>query len=111
MTDWADVLRQLEPNYDRLKTMAELGPSIRAVIKKVNLSWRVRLEEDWDDELVGEVYYTADYQNLDKRCEWASEQLVTWSTATRLSHQEWKFSTQTDAEKFITLFNLKWAYQ
>jgi hypothetical protein len=105
---WTQVLEQINPEYRALKFIVDFGPEVKATLRKVNLSWRVRLEEDWDNEEVGEIYYTADYQNLDKRCEWASQQLATWNTATRLSHQEWKFSKRADAEKFITLFTLKW---
>lgn len=110
MTDvWADMIRQIEPDYDYLAEMAELGPRIKAVAKRVNLSWRVRLEEDWATDDIGEVYYTADYRNLDKRCEWAEQQLANWKFVTRLSHQEWKFLSKRQAEKFLTLFNLVWA--
>jgi hypothetical protein len=105
---WTQMLERLEPEYPTLKSIVDLGPEVKAILRKVNLSWRVRLEEDWNNERIGEVYYTADYQNLDERCEWASQQLATWNTATRLSHQEWKFSKRVDAEKFITLFTLRW---
>ena len=50
----------------------------------------------------------ADYKNLDERCEWAEQQLQNWKFVTRLSHQEWKFFNKRSAEKFITLFNLRW---
>jgi hypothetical protein len=105
---WAQMLEQINPEYTTLKFIVENGPEVKVNLRKVNLSWRVRLEENWDNEEVGEVYYTADYQNLDKRCAWAGEQLSSWNTATRLSHQEWKFSNRKDAEKFIMLFNLRW---
>jgi hypothetical protein len=105
---WPLMLEQVNPEYRRLKFIVDFGPEVKAVLRKVNLSWRVRLEEDWDNEEIGEVYYTADYKNLDERCEWADQQLKSWKFATRLSHQEWKFSNRKEAEKFIILFNLKW---
>ena len=105
---WTQMLEQVEPKYLTLKYIVENGPEVKANLRKVNLSWRVRLEEDWNNEEIGGMYYTVDYQNLDERCEWASQQLATWKSATRLSHQEWKFSKRVDAEKFITLFNLRW---
>ena len=105
---WTQMLEQIDPEYLTLKFMVENGPNVKANLRKVNLSWRVRLEEDWNDNNIGEVYYTTDYKNLDERCEWAEQQLSTWKTATRLSHQEWKFSKRIDAEKFTTLFNLRW---
>ena len=105
---WVQMIEDIEPEYDTLKFVMEFGPDIKPVLRKVNFYWRVRLEEDWNNEEIGEMYYTTDYQNLDERCEWARQQLSTWKTARRLSHQEWKFSKQQDAEKFIMLFNLRW---
>jgi hypothetical protein len=105
---WVQMIEDIEPEYHTLKFIVDFGPDIKPVLRKVNLSWRVRLEEDWNNEEIGGMYYTVDYQNLDERCEWASQQLATWKSATRLSHQEWKFSKRVDAEKFITLFNLRW---
>lgn len=105
---WIDVLRQIEPNYDLLTAMSKEGPKIVARARKINLRWRVRIEEDWANSN-GEFYYTADQSNLDQRCKWAEEQLKEWRFVTRLSHQEWKFFNKRQAEKFITLFSLKWA--
>jgi hypothetical protein len=98
------------PEYEYLKNMLENGPEITAVLRTINLSTRVRIEEDWSVS-DGSSYYTATYSNLDSRCDWAAEQLHSWKSVTRLSHQEWKFLRRKDAEKFITLFNLKWASQ
>jgi len=107
---WTQMLEKLEPEYFTLKHILEIGPKIKSTLRKVNFSWRVRLEEDWENTPADDhhLYYVTDYSNLDKRCEWASQQLATWKSATRLSHQEWKFSKKVDAEKFITLFNLRW---
>ena len=107
---WVEFITQMVPEYDDLKHMTENGPTITAVLRTVNLGPRVRIEEDWVNSN-GEFYYTTDYSNLDSRCEWAAEQLSSWKFVTRLSHQEWKFFRRKDAEKFITLFNLKWACQ
>ena len=106
--NWTNTLRQLESEYDKLANIMENGIKIRAVIRQVNFGWRVRIEEVWH-EGNGERYYTADYSNLDLRCEWAAEQLKDWRFTTRLSHQEWKFFNRRQAEKFLIMFNLKWA--
>jgi len=106
---WTSVVSQLVSNYDDLKEVMETGPKIIAKLHKVNLQWRVRIEENWTDTDIGDQYYTADYSNLDARCKWSEEQLASWKFAIRLSHQEWKFFTKRQAEKFVTLFNLKWA--
>lgn len=107
---WTGFIAQMVPEYEYLKDMLENGPKIVAKTRKINLLWRVRIEEDWGIS-DGSTYYDFDYSNLDSRCEWAAEQLHSWKSVTRLSHQEWKFLRRRDAEKFITLFNLKWADQ
>lgn len=107
---WVEFITQMVPEYNDLKHMTENGPTITAVLRTINLRPRVRIEEDWNNS-DGSTYYTFDYSNLDSRCEWAAEQLHNWKFVTRLSHQEWKFLRRKDAEKFITLFNLKWACQ
>ncbi len=104
---WLQILKQLEPNYDSLKDMLDNGPQIVANLRAVNNKWRVRLEESWLYN--GDQYYTADYSNLDQRCEWANEQLTNWRFVYRISHQEWTFFNREQAEKFLTLYNLRWA--
>ncbi len=104
---WQSILRQLEPEYDKLAEMAKEGPKVKAFLRKINGRWRVRIEEDWV-ESNGENYYTADYSNLDSRCNWAEEQLKNWKDVTRLSHQEWKFFTRKQAEKFLVIYNIVW---
>ena len=108
--NWTKTLQRLEPKYEELARLMKNGPEVRAVIRQVNFGWRVRIEEDWSIS-DGSEYYTADSSNLDSRCEWAADQLKNWRFLTRLSYQEWKFLRRRDAEKFITLYNLKWAYQ
>ena len=107
---WIKAITDLVPEYEDLKYMTENGPTIAAVLRTFNLKPRVRIEEDWNNSN-GEFYYTTNYSNLDSRCEWAAEQLSSWKFVTRMSHQEWMFLRRRDAEKFITLFNLKWACQ
>lgn len=105
---WLTTLATNYLDYFKLKDLMENGPRVKARLHKVNLRWCVRIEEDWE-ESDGENYYTATYSNLDKRCEWANEQLKSWKFVTRLSHQEWKFFNKRQAEKFVTLYNLVWA--
>jgi hypothetical protein len=107
---WTGIIAQMVPGYEDLKHMAENGPRITAVLRKINLSTRVRIEEDWGetDTTQQYLYLTADCGKLDSRCEWAAEQLQNWKFVNRLSHQEWKFLCRKDAEKFKTLFLLKW---
>jgi hypothetical protein len=106
---WEEMLRQIEPNYGALKDIMENGPKIVAVMRTFNRKWRVRIEEDWSRN--GDQYYTADFSNLDIRCDWAANQLTDWKFVRRISHQEWVFLNRNQAEKFLTIFNLKWACQ
>ena len=108
---WIRILEQLEPKYQDLKYMSEHAPKIRVVLRKVNMAWRIRIEEDWTHVDEAEQYYTADHGNFDGRCEWATEQLKDWKFVNRLSYQEWKFERRADADKFLTIFNLKWSCQ
>ncbi len=105
---WESMLRQLEPDYDDLAQMLENGPKIKISLEKRNQLWKVRLEENWPKENYKEMI-SSDYENLDKRCKWAEEQLKTWKSATRFSHQDWLFNSRQEAEKFITLYKIVWA--
>lgn len=105
---WISTLTLLEPNYSKYETILKEGPKIVVKARKINLLWRVRIDEDWNNSN-GELYYTADYSNLDLKCKWAEEQLKNWRFVIRLSHQEWKFFNKRQAEKFVTLFNLRWS--
>lgn len=106
-TAWINILHQLEPDYSSYQKILDDGPKIIANISRVNLQWRVKIEEDWNNSN-GEFYYTADYTNLDQRCMWAEEQLKNWRFVIRSSPREWKFFNKRQAEKFITLFTLVW---
>lgn len=103
---WAELLRQAEPNYDTLKDIMYNGPKIVARMRTFNNKWRVRVEEDWG---VAEQPDRNGNSKLDIRCEWACEQLASWQSVNRMSYQEWMFPDRARAEKFLTLYNLKWA--
>lgn len=40
---------------------------------------------------------------------WATEELDKWPRVRRTAYDMWKFPSKKQADKFITLFNLKWA--
>lgn len=107
---WKNILRQVVPKYDFYKNILEKGPRIKASIIPKKLGYIVRIEEDWYNTPLEDQqsYYTADYAELDEKCNWAAEQLQDWKFVKRHSFQEWKFSRKIDAEKFVILFNLKW---
>lgn len=107
-TAWLSVLEQIEPNYHHYAKMLDEGPKIKATLEHKNFKWRVKIEEDWGRS-DGSTYYSADYNNRDICVDWTAEQLSKQKFVTRLSFDQWVFFRKRDAEKFITLFNLKWA--
>jgi len=104
---WEDMVRQLEPDYDTLKDFMHNGPKIVASMRTFNNKWRVRIEEDWG--IADQPDTNSSESKLDIRCNWAAEQLANWKFVGRISYQEWIFINRTQAEKFLTLYNLKWA--
>ncbi len=105
---WISTLEQLEPNYHYFAKMIEEGPTIVARLEKSTFKkWIVHIAEDWYKSK-GNIYYTASYNNRDICVDWATEQLKNWKFVNRISHDKWIFLRKQDAEKFITLFNLKW---
>ncbi len=104
---WAEMLRQVEPDYDNLKEIMDNGPKIVARMRTFNKKWRVRIEEDWG--IADQPDTNSSETKLDKRCNWAAEQLINWKFVGRISYQEWMFLNRAQAEKFLTLYNLKWA--
>lgn len=98
---WLGVLQQLEPAYLKWKDILEGGPKINAILSRNGLKWRIRLEE-------ANMHWTSTGA-LDERVEWTLNQLKNWPGVTRMSFDIWQFATRRDAEKFQTLYNLKWS--
>lgn len=101
---WQIILQSIEPAYNKLKYFMEHGPSIVPVLKGKTIT----LEEKWpeNNDLIGPMY---DSSKLDKVVHEIVIELDRWDNVKRTAWDQWKFSTRKDAEKFITLFNLKWA--
>jgi hypothetical protein len=105
------MLQQVEPEYLELVDIMETGPTISATLSKRVLRWQVRIHEDWGNTPSENQYqyYTANDRKVAQRINWATEQLVTWKFVKRISYDQWIFFNKRSAEKFITLFNLRWA--
>ena len=104
---WKHTLSMLEPDIDVLKDFMDRGPQIKTKIKLVHRTWVLEIQIDWgmfND--FGNSWGTLD---LDKRVIWAAAQLETWDNVSRQAWDMWHFKHKRDAEKFITLYNLKWA--
>lgn len=111
LTDpWTSLLESIEPDYYKLKQMAEDGPIISATLDKRRVRWWVNIHEDWGRTPADQQYqyHTANDSKLAQRIVWAEEQLKSWKFVSRQSYHHWAFLRRADAEKFITLFNLRW---
>lgn len=110
---WISALEAFEPTYNDLRRLMEDGPNISCSITKKHFQHCVRIHEDWANTPSDQQYqyYTASDDKVGQRIEWASEQLSSWKFVRRTSYDQWMFLRKCDAEKFITLFTLKWACQ
>lgn len=105
---WIDVLQQLEPQYFKWKALVEDGPRIFADLSQRGRWWCVILQEELILKSDLNVQWTK-IGKLDERVLWTQEQLETWPDVKRMAHDMWYFKRKRDAEKFQTLYSLKWA--
>lgn len=108
---WISILEALEPSYYKWKDILDNGPNISISLDKHKVRWWVNIYEDWANTAADQhyQYYTASDSKLRERIDWAAEQLEDWKFVSRQSYHHWAFMRKLDAEKFITLFNLKWS--
>ena len=105
---WDHTLRMLQPDIDALKEFMDRGPQIKPMLRLARRTWVMQIKIDWG------VFEFDDYGNpwgtpsLDERVIWAAAQLETWENVSRQARDMWHFKRRQDAEKFITLYNLKW---
>lgn len=100
---WKHVVSALTPNLDDMLRIMEEGPKVSAQLKKTNSKWQVELRECWPEDIIWKGTF-----DLNDYVEWSTNQLSSWDCQRTAWHM-WEFSSKRDAEKFITLFNLKWA--
>jgi len=106
---WQHMLLAIEPAYDTYKMVLEYGPKYVPILTYIDNKgvWEIRIQEQWPD---GIDYGTTESGTaLDTRCTWCESQLRSWPDVSRWSWQQWHFKSKKDAEKFRTLFTLKWA--
>ena len=98
---WIHMLQQLEPAYDKYKDIAEYGqPKFMIdLIPDIKGKFQILIYDDWN----------LDSKEFDESIFWATEQLATWPNCRRIAFDRWQFKRRKDAEKFKTLFILKWA--
>lgn len=105
---WTHALTAFMPDYDRLLQAMNDGPKVRCDLTYLDKLTMLQISEYWDDGI--ETYdVSEDSIMYDDYIEWAEQQLSTWKNVKRMAWDQWYFTSRQDAEKFITLFNLKWA--
>lgn len=106
MTDpWEAILTSLEPQYQELKELAARGSSVKITLTKKNKHWIISIVDSMEfDEFVYSDFDSQIVQSIN----WATEQLETWPNVRRMSYDSWWFVKKQDAEKFQTMFILKW---
>ena len=109
MTDtWTHIVKAFTKDYNSIKEMIEIGPQPRCILGTKGRQTIVTVVEIWKEDKLDLVakYNSADF---DSYIDWTIEQLETWSDVRRMAYDQWYFKRKKDAEKFITLFNIKWA--
>jgi hypothetical protein len=106
---WQHTLRMLQPDIDVLQEFMNRGPQIKPKLKLVHRTWVLEISEDWGIFHDAGNSYVYDTPSLDQRVIWSAKQLETWDNVSRQAWNMWHFKRKKDAEKFITLYNLKWA--
>lgn len=104
---WEAILAQLEPMYEDLKARMNRGQEICADLSQRGREWCIVLQEQ--PLAHGNIPDWADSGNLDERVNWSIDQLQEWPGVRRMAYDMWHFKRKRDAEKFQTLYNLKWA--
>ena len=108
---WQHMLLAIEPTYFKWKDVMEHGPRIAIEIKTLSqVTWKLQMHivERWPSDTGVADMFTDGSGKLDERCKWASEQLESWPNCKRVAWDRWEFKHLHDAQKFKTLFMLKW---
>lgn len=103
---WARILEQQMPEYIELKIVLERGPKIIADLCQKGKQWCITLQEQ--PSPVSQTPIWTNPGKLDERVDWAIAQLKAWPDVKRMAHDMWYFKRKSDAEKFKTLYNLRW---
>jgi hypothetical protein len=99
------MLTSIVPDYQRLTEILNEGTKLQCIISKKGRYTKFKIVEYFVGSL--ELYSTCiDHNNC---IFWTEQQLQTWIGVKRVACDEWYFNKKSDAEKFMTLFNLKWA--
>jgi hypothetical protein len=104
---WPHMIKDLVNDYDLYQDISKNGYPVKVEIKPYKNFWVLTIVEDLSVG-AGEYYYTAPTKKLNQARRWATEQLRSWERVSKTYDNRWIFLDLTSAEKFKTLFNLRW---
>lgn len=108
MDPWHHILNSLGPDYEKCFNAVMKGPQYQCTLVKKGRYTVLSLRECW--EIDNAFHDTIDkHKEYDDYVNWTDEQLSTWKDVRRMAWDQWYFNRRQDAEKFITLFNLRWS--
>lgn len=105
---WKHIVKALEPDIDDLTKMLNAEPKICPYLVRRSRKWEIHIQEKWNHDFDYRLFQT-DGDRLGQAVDWTIEQLENWNGVKRMAYDIWQFNRKKDAEKFQTLFNLKWA--
>lgn len=104
---WQHMLNQMFDDYDLYQHISKNGFPVDVKLAPVKDFWVLSIVEDYSI-LGGEIYYTASTEKLDNAKKWTYEHLKNWPRVKDTADGRWVFLDRTAAEKFTTLFRLRW---
>lgn len=102
---WTQLLRDIEPELDKLSNALKLGPTYPIQMKKCGEYWSLIINQIWPYDVNITAY---SMHELYERCTWISLELAKWDDVVNAGETKWLFKNKQQAEKFITLYNLVW---
>jgi len=102
-----DRLDKVIQQWTTMKELPTIVPKLTGNRRKGSRIWTVTLEEKWQSvDDAGNYFHSGE---LDKRVDWAVDELSKWDSCSRTAWDTWQFNSHHDAEKFIVYYTLKWA--
>lgn len=104
---WQNLIRQLEPEYDKLWAKMNNTLEVKFDIFKKGRKYVLALSKDYFEESYSFNNSQGGFQtNLDDAVEWLVEKLENRADVRRTSWAMWEFNNRKEAEKIITWFHL-----
>lgn len=103
---WETILKQIDSDYEKLKDLMYLNPKISFQIYEINSeTYYLDTIEVWPENCFVLNYTDSKW---DKAISFIENELKNWPDVYKVNQDTWSFSSRNQAEKFITVFNLKW---